>query len=81
VIRFMARPLPPSALDIEFASRADTRPPLLWPVYGFADRYCQKEAVAVFFSWGDAAEYAMRPEERHGWPRNLYMGEPRRRAA
>lgn len=73
----MARPLPASDLDRQFAD-SDPRPPMRWPVFGFSDRYCQREAVAVFFDWGDAAFYAMRPEECHGWPRNLYMGDPRR---
>jgi hypothetical protein len=57
--------------------------PMLWPVYGFAPgRYMAREEVAVFFSWSDAASYAMRPEECDGWPRNLYIGETiTRRAA
>jgi hypothetical protein len=54
--------------------------PLVWPVYGFGDGYFRKEPVATFFSWGEAADYAMRPVERDGWePRSLYVAQPRRK--
>lgn len=51
----------------------------VWPVYGFGDSF-QREAVATFMTWGDAADYSMRPVDRGGWePRNLYIGESQQR--
>lgn len=49
-------------------------PSLIWPVYGHEPR----ETVAEFFEWGDAASFAMRPEDFGAEKRNLYIGNPRR---
>jgi hypothetical protein len=49
--------------------------PLYWPVYG----HCPRETVAVFFDWGDAASFAMRPADFGGEQRNLYVGTSRQR--
>ena len=52
-------------------------PRFLWTVYGFsAERCYQPEPVAIFFSWGDAASFAMHPEEGFE-QRNLYIDEGR----
>lgn len=74
----MARPLPASDLDREFEARiaARTPRPMVWPVYGFSG-YFRPETVAEFFSFVDAACFAMRPESFGGEPRNLYIGESR----
>jgi hypothetical protein len=47
---------------------------LVWPVYGFTDTRFQRETVAHFFSWGDAASFAMRPEDFGHEKRNLHIG-------
>lgn len=49
--------------------------PLYWPVYG----HCPRETVAVFFDWGSAASFAMRPADFGGEQRNLYVGTSRQR--
>jgi hypothetical protein len=72
---------PPSEIDRYYSGRPDTRRAMIWPVYGWGDRRFEKEEVAAFFSWGDAADYAMQPEKRHGWPRTLHIGRARRRDA
>lgn len=41
----------------------------IWEVYGHEPR----ETVAVFFSWDDAASFAMRPQDFGGEQRSLYM--------
>jgi hypothetical protein len=53
-------------------------PSFIWPVYGFvAGAYFKRETVAEFFNWGDAAEFAMRPESFGGELRELFVSEPR----
>lgn len=47
---------------------------MAWPVYGHAPR----ETLAYFFTYGDAASFAMRPEDFGAEKRNLYIGNPRR---
>ena len=49
--------------------------PVIWEVYGHAPR----ETVAVFFDWGDAASFAMRPQDFGAERRNLYVGSGRPR--
>jgi hypothetical protein len=50
-------------------------PRLIWPVIGHAPR----ETIAHFFNWGDAASFAMRPQDFGAEKRNLYIGNARRR--
>lgn len=51
---------------------------IIWPVYGFThDR--RKETVAHFLDWGDAASFAMRPQDFGHDKRNLYIGRELRR--
>ena len=50
---------------------------MIWEVYGHAPR----ETIAVFFDWGDAAAFAMRPQDFGAEKRNLYIGEARKRPA
>lgn len=48
-------------------------PRMTWPVYGHEPR----ETIAVFFDYGDAASFAMRPADFGAEKRNLYIGNPR----
>ena len=56
---------------------------MIWPVYGFTEtstlRGQVREVVATFFSWGDAADFAMSPQAFGAEKRNLYIGEGRAR--
>lgn len=45
---------------------------MVWPVYGHQPR----ETLAVFFDWGSAADFAMRPTDFGAEQRSLYIGEP-----
>ena len=60
-----------SPLDELYADKP-RRPELFtYPVH--RDYFCMSKPLAVFDTWGEAADYAMQNE--------LFMGEPRRRAA
>lgn len=56
---------------IHYADAPKPREPFVWPVH--RDYFCCSAPMAVFDTWGEAADYAMRHD--------LFMGEPRRRAA
>ena len=61
-------------LDAYYASRPDRRPALKWPVHD--DYWCASKPVAWFDDYGSAVE-AVNAEIG---TRNLYIGEPRRKA-